>query len=40
MIMFQIDSWIAEADVNKDGVVSYDEFKQSLQKTISAFMSV
>jgi len=36
----EIDTWIAATDINKDGVVSYDEFKLSLQKTISAFMGV
>ena len=38
-ILSQIDQWMADSDLNKDGVVSYEEFKKSLQKAISSYFS-
>ena len=37
LISPQIDQWMKDTDLNKDGVVSYDEFKESLRKSISNF---
>ena len=30
----QVENWMELADTNKDGVLSYDEFKQSLDGVI------
>ena len=30
----QVESWMVSADINKDGVLSYDEFKQSLDGVV------
>ena len=35
----QIDDWMTDADLNRDGVVSYDEFKKSLQKAITSYFN-
>lgn len=36
----EIDEWLKATDLNKDGVISYDEFKTSLQNTISKFLNI
>ena len=30
----QVESWMVSADINQDGVLSYDEFKQSLDGVV------
>ena len=34
-LIIQVDDWMATVDTNKDGSLSYEEFKQSLEGKMS-----